>query len=320
MHEFNKGLSSENYSLKCISISSINELQLESQFTILFRGIQGNESNVLLTPRLMSDQIASVIDNVSIPHVVFDGLNTLKYRVEPNTEVRLYFDLDKYNTKTEIAKMHTNYKDKTVPIVAELLDELMPTDNSKDKPMCDEMKPVEPINAFDLAPLPKPELQMPPIVCKPDPHIIEFQMKISNLSTEPKHLNLFNRVNRVYNNYKFTIPYSATYAQGTEFNITVNGVIQTYTVGVGGITREDLAIELTNMGFAKVTIKANTNNNIYNFFSRINVVSLLDFDDNAPPSIIQQPIGVTIYETQDANFSVIASGTEPLSYQWQELI
>lgn len=321
IQDFNKGMSSENYSLKCISISSISEIQLETTFEIIFRQIQGDESKVLLSPRLTNDQIASVVDNVSIPHVIFDGLNTLKYTVEPNTEVRLYFDLDKYNTKTEIAKMHTNYKDKTIPVVAELLDELMPTDNSKEKPMCDEMKPVEVINAFDLVPLPKPELKLPPKVCSPDPNIIEFQIKIENLSTEPKHINIFNRVNRVYNNYKFTLPYLASYPQGTVFSVLSDGIPYTLTVGIGGVSRLGLVDLFNAWGIAKVTLKDSTTKNIYNFFSRVNVISSMDYDvPNTPPSIVTDPQNTSVVELTNATFSVTAIGSEPLIYQWQEEI
>lgn len=35
-----------------------------------------------------------------------------------------------------------------------------------------------------------------------------------------------------------------------------------------------------------------------------------------PPKIITQPLGQTVVQGQDASFSVVASGTAPLSYQW----
>src|SRR6185369_14615417 len=36
-----------------------------------------------------------------------------------------------------------------------------------------------------------------------------------------------------------------------------------------------------------------------------------------PPTIQSEPADVTVYEGQEARFTVIANGMEPLSYQWQ---
>src|SRR5262249_18532957 len=39
-----------------------------------------------------------------------------------------------------------------------------------------------------------------------------------------------------------------------------------------------------------------------------------------PPSITTQPVSLTVNAGQSASFSVVATGTAPLTYQWQKLI
>jgi len=36
-----------------------------------------------------------------------------------------------------------------------------------------------------------------------------------------------------------------------------------------------------------------------------------------PPSVVLQPQDLTVYQGQNAGFSVVANGTPPLSYQWR---
>ena len=43
----------------------------------------------------------------------------------------------------------------------------------------------------------------------------------------------------------------------------------------------------------------------------------MQFTANVAPSISSQPANVTVAAGQSASFSVTASGTAPLQYQWQ---
>ena len=36
-----------------------------------------------------------------------------------------------------------------------------------------------------------------------------------------------------------------------------------------------------------------------------------------PPTVLTEPADVTVYEGQEARFTVVASGMEPMTYQWQ---
>ena len=52
-------------------------------------------------------------------------------------------------------------------------------------------------------------------------------------------------------------------------------------------------------------------------FGNVEIIPLFDQDNPIPPTITSQPADQSVTEGQSATFSVVASGSTPLAYQWQ---
>lgn len=115
-----------------------------------------------------------------------------------------------------------------------------------------------------------------------------------------------------------THPASQTVLAGTNlaFSITVTNVPVSYQwrfngTNINGATNSTYSI--SNVQTNKAGTYSVLITNVANSLLSSNAVLVV----NVPPSISQQPTNQTVVQGSNATFSVTASGTLPLSYQWQ---
>jgi hypothetical protein len=318
--EFCQGVISEAYSLNCISIVSESQEQCEQPFEINYREANGKGHMVTLSPVLDRFQIIAQIDKYSIPHVEFNGLNTLNYYVRPNTTVRIYFELDKSNSISESFKIINKIND----FSSEIISELTINEKQVDCTSCDIQNPkIIELPTVDMEEEARKatdfKLKVPSKPCKQHPYILEYAVRIKNNGTQAKNFNIFNRSALTYPSYKFTFPYSATYSAGFYVEVTTDKGVFRYDV-VGSITRDQLTDQLNLLGIGTWQLSTSISANIYTCFSLNYVINSLYYNSAVPsaPSIITQPNPISVIEGNNANFSIVASGDPVLSYQWQK--
>ncbi|MGC4072552.1 MAG: pectinesterase family protein [Nibricoccus sp.] len=116
-----------------------------------------------------------------------------------------------------------------------------------------------------------------------------------------------------------TQPSSQTVNAGANasFNVVATGTGLSYqwykdTVLIGGATTDTLSltnVQATAAGSYTVVV-TNSGGNVTSSAATLTV--------NTPPSITTQPSGQTVTAGASASFSVVASGTAPLTYQWKK--
>jgi len=318
--EFNQGVISEAYHLNCISIVSENKEQCEKSFNLNYREANGKEHNIALSPVLDRFQITSQIESYAIPRIEFNGLNTLEYYVLPNTEVRVYFELDKSNSISEAFKIIHKINDFSKPII----EELILNEKVKDCTTCEDTPP-------KIVELPVPDmakeareamdfkLNVPSKPCKQDPYILEYAVKIKNKGSVSQSVSMFNRTTIIYPTYKFVLPYSANYPIGFYVEIATDNGLFRYDV-VQNTSRSDLVAALNTLGIGQWQLDQTDNsNNVYTCFSITHVISNLFYDVTAAIIITQQPISQNAHETDSFTLTITATGANlPLSYQWRK--
>jgi glucose/arabinose dehydrogenase/regulation of enolase protein 1 (concanavalin A-like superfamily) len=82
----------------------------------------------------------------------------------------------------------------------------------------------------------------------------------------------------------------------------------------GGASRLPFASNLSNYALG---LTAGTDGNLY-YMSRGGIVYKIVYSGSQAPVITSQPVSASVSEGQPASFAVSASGTQPLSYQWQK--
>jgi len=75
----------------------------------------------------------------------------------------------------------------------------------------------------------------------------------------------------------------------------------------------------SNVGGASLSIMTGTDGNLYYLSRGANRLYRIKYTPpNMAPLIVQQPTSISVSVGQPANFSVVANGTAPLTYQWQK--
>ena len=83
----------------------------------------------------------------------------------------------------------------------------------------------------------------------------------------------------------------------------------------GGVTRLPFA---TSVGGSIVSLEVGNDGNLYYLSRSANALYKIIYTNADAPAITNQPASLTVPEGQSASFTVSASGTAPLSYQWQK--
>src|SRR5215469_15424422 len=77
----------------------------------------------------------------------------------------------------------------------------------------------------------------------------------------------------------------------------------------------NVASDFASGGGSIVDLEVSSGGKLY-YLNRVSVMEV-DFNGNLPPQITTQPQSQTVVLGQPVTFTVAATGTDPLSYQWQ---
>ncbi len=93
-----------------------------------------------------------------------------------------------------------------------------------------------------------------------------------------------------------------------------NGWINMLSISGSTVTRMPFA---TGLGGNAINIKTGTDGNLYFFERSTSALYRIIYTNNTVPAIARHPVNITVPAGQSASFSVTATGTAPLRYQWQ---
>ncbi|HEY9007918.1 MAG TPA: PQQ-dependent sugar dehydrogenase [Ohtaekwangia sp.] len=109
--------------------------------------------------------------------------------------------------------------------------------------------------------------------------------------------------------------YPAEYTGRYFFQDLCNRWINVLNLSTSPATRMPFA---TGLGGDALSIEVGTDGNLYYLERSTGALFKIIYTVNTAPAIVTQPANVTVSAGQPATFSVTATGTAPLSYQWQK--
>lgn len=112
-----------------------------------------------------------------------------------------------------------------------------------------------------------------------------------------------------------TTNYPAEYYGRYFFQDYCNDWINTLSISGSTVSRLPFA---TWVGDFSMLLDVGPDGNLYYFERSSSTLFKIIYTNNPAPAIVQQPVGVTVSGGQPASFSVTATGTAPLKYQWQK--